>query len=65
MRAPCHRGMASPQVVDEKDCLPPGSEDSCEYIKYSRTSEKGWLCTLGLRRELTAPHLKKVKFYTG
>jgi hypothetical protein len=45
---PCHHGMARPQVADGGRA--PDTEGSCEYIKQSWTTDKGWSSSLGVGR---------------
>jgi hypothetical protein len=58
--APCHHGMARPQVADGGDGLQLWREAANILNKQLRTADKGWSSSLGIGRGLTTPLREKI-----
>jgi hypothetical protein len=57
---PCHHGMTRPQVADGgKEGLQIQRVAANTLNKQSRTADKGWSSSLGVRRRANNPHRKK------
>jgi hypothetical protein len=60
---PCHHVVARPQVVDRGDSLQIWRVVANILNKQSRTTDRGWLSSLGVGRGVNNPHRKSCICY--